>query len=90
MTEQEKNFNKWFDEYNIEKIKVFEEPDMKMAYLQGCADEVEKWKKFCDETQALLDKQIEATYKVVEKLNEAKEIIKKFSEFVNNEIEYYP
>lgn len=47
-------------------------------------------KKACNETQELLNKQIEATYKVVEKLNEAKEIIKKFSEFANNEVEYDP
>lgn len=36
----------------------------------------QKYAKACDETQELLDKQIEATYKVVEKLTEAKDLIK--------------
>lgn len=79
--------------------------------------EITELTKACDETQELLDKQIEATYKLdkenaelkeklkpenclkllakegyikftSEQLTKAKEIIKKFSEFVNNEIEY--
>lgn len=43
MTEEDKNFNKWLKEYNSEQVKVFEETDLKIAYLQGCSDEVEKW-----------------------------------------------
>ena len=54
MTE-DKNFNKWLKEYNPEQIKVFEETDLKIAYLQGCADEVEKWEK----VNADLRKQLE-------------------------------
>ena len=46
MTTQEQNFNKWFDEY-ADGVKVFEETDMKMAYLQG-AEELEKAKKLLE------------------------------------------
>jgi len=63
MTE-DKNFNKWLKEYNPEQVKVFEETDLKIAYLQGCADEVEKW----ENVNAELRKQLE----------QAKEIIKGF------------
>lgn len=64
MTEEDKNFSKWLKEYNPEQIKVFEETDLKIAYLQGCADEVEKW----ENKNAELRK----------KLEQAKEIIKKY------------
>lgn len=37
MTEEEKQFNEWFDWY-ADGVKVFEEADMKQAYLQGRAD----------------------------------------------------
>ena len=37
MTDKEKQFNQWFDEY-ADGVKVFEEADMKQAYLQGRAD----------------------------------------------------
>lgn len=53
MTKEEQNFNKWFDEY-ADGVKVFEETDMKMAYLQGCADEVEKWEKINGELRTQL------------------------------------
>lgn len=90
MTEEEKNFNQWFDEYNIEQIKVFEEPDLKMAYLQGCADEVEKWidvnGKLRTENAELKEKINACKFTMImsgkvekqlrEQLTEAKEIIK--------------
>ena len=76
MTKEDKNFNKWLKEYNPEQVKVFEETDLKIAYLQGCADEVEKW----ENVNAGLRKQLE----------QAKKIVKEFTEFVNNEIEYDP
>lgn len=41
MTEKEKQFNQWFDEY-ADGVKVFEEADMKQAYLQGRADLVKE------------------------------------------------
>ena len=37
MTEKEQQFNQWFDEY-ANGVKVFEEADMKHAYLQGRAE----------------------------------------------------
>ena len=37
MTEEEQQFNQWFDEY-ADGVKVFEEADMKQAYLQGRAE----------------------------------------------------
>lgn len=37
MTDKEKQFNQWFDEY-ADGVKVFEEADMKQAYLQGRAE----------------------------------------------------
>lgn len=61
MTE-EQNFNKWFDEY-ADGVKVFEETDMKIAYLQGCADEVEKWEKINGELRT----QLEQAKKLLEK-----------------------
>jgi len=54
MTKEERNFNKWFDEY-ADGVKVFEEVDMKIAYLQGCADEVEKWEKINGELRTQLE-----------------------------------
>jgi len=62
MTTQERNFNKWFNEYS-DGVKVFEETDMKMAYLQGCADEVEKWEKINGELRT----QLEQAKKLLEK-----------------------
>ena len=73
MTTQEQSFNKWFDEY-ADGVQVFEEIDMKTAYLQGCADEgleqakklLEKWLFFNGfnsalkkETEAFLGKKTE-------------------------------
>lgn len=43
MTKEEQQFNQWFDEY-ADGVKVFEEADMKQAYLQGRA-ELEKENK---------------------------------------------
>ena len=37
MTKEEQQFNQWFDEY-ADGVKVFEEADMKQAYLQGRAE----------------------------------------------------
>lgn len=37
MTKEEQQFNQWFDWY-ADGVKVFEEADMKQAYLQGRAD----------------------------------------------------
>jgi hypothetical protein len=62
MTKEEQNFNKWFDEY-ADGVKVFEETDMKIAYLQGCADEVEKWEKINGELRT----QLEQAKKLLEK-----------------------
>lgn len=61
--------------------------DKEMAELNDKLDNISSvaevrlanWQKYADaynETQELLDKQIEATYKVVEKLNKATEILK--------------
>lgn len=75
----------------LDRIKRAEEIQ---RYTENRCEALEKenaeLKKACNETQELLDKQIEATYKVVEELNKAKDIIKKFWEFVNNESEYDP
>lgn len=52
--------------------------DVELAYILGrnkSIEQIEALKKACDETQELLDKQIETTYKVIEKLNKAKVII---------------
>ena len=46
MTTQEQNFNKWFDEY-ADGVQVFEEVDMKMAYLQG-TEELKQAKKLLE------------------------------------------
>ena len=37
MTKEEQQFNQWFVEY-ADGVKVFEEVDMKQAYLQGRAE----------------------------------------------------
>lgn len=37
MNEKEQQFNQWFDQY-ANGVKVFEEADMKQAYLQGRAE----------------------------------------------------
>lgn len=50
MTKEEKQFNQWFDWY-ADGVKVFEEADMKQAYLQGRAEleaEVKEWKDKAD------------------------------------------
>ena len=41
MTEEEKQFNQWFDDY-ADGVNVFEEADMKQAYLQGRAELVKE------------------------------------------------
>ena len=54
MTKEEQQFNQWFDWY-ADGVKVFEEADMKQAYLQGRA-ELEKENKVL--TQNLEDTEI--------------------------------
>ena len=41
MTEEEKQFNQWFDEY-ANGVKVFEEVDMKQAFTAGLEAQIEK------------------------------------------------
>lgn len=62
MTEEDKNFNKWLKEYNSEQVKVFEKTDLKIAYLQGCSDEVEKW----ENKNVYLRKRLEQAKKYLE------------------------
>ena len=83
MTEEEQQFNQWFDEY-ADGVKVFEEADMKQAYLQGRA-ELEK-------ENAELKSGCGMCYrKDKEQLTKAKEIIKglkahlDLSDCVNND-----
>lgn len=60
--------------------------ELQKAYLAAAELRVKRiaeLEQACDETQKLLDKQIEATYKVVEKLNKAKEIISEFTKWAN-------
>ena len=54
MTKEEQQFNQWFDWY-ADGVKVFEEADMKQAYLQGRAD-LEK------ENAELKEKKIKGCY----------------------------
>ena len=111
MTKEEQQFNQWFDEY-ADGVKVFEEADMKQAYLQGRTD-LEKENAELKEQNNHLYADLtmtETEYKELKAKNKwyseqvcnkecaevwgylvkAKEIIKKFSEFANNEIEYNP
>lgn len=62
----------------------------RLANWQKCAKDIEVLTKDKDYFSDALDKQIEATYKLFEENKEAKEIIKKFSEFANLEVEYDP
>ena len=64
MTDEDKNFNKWLKEYNPEQVKVFEETDLKIAYLQGGADEVEKW----ENKNADLRNQLEQAKEIIKHL----------------------
>ena len=47
MTEKEKQFNQWFDEY-ADGVKVFEEADMKQAFIAGLKAGRPKWHKVAD------------------------------------------
>ncbi len=61
MTEKEKQFNQWFDWY-ADGVKVFEEADMKQAYLAGAEPREKRIteleatnKKISDECHKLVD-----------------------------------
>ena len=47
MKNREQKFYNRLKKYNPEQeeVYVFEESDLKIAYLQGCSDEVENWEK---------------------------------------------
>lgn len=79
-----------------------ETPDYILAdYVESCLKNLcetinqdiawhSSWKKAYNETEELLDKQIEATYKVVEENKEAKEIIRElvrveYADFTNGD-----
>ena len=47
MTEEEKQFNQWFDEY-ANGVQVFEEVDMKQAFIAGLKAGRPKWHKVAD------------------------------------------
>lgn len=65
------------NEYYCNQCSDFSLEDMVRAYRRGKNKGRAELEKSYEETQALLDKQIEATYKVVEELTKAKELIKK-------------
>ncbi len=54
MTEKEKQFNQWFDWY-ADGVKVFEEADMKQAYLQGQLDLVKENAELKEQCSILAD-----------------------------------
>ena len=62
---------------NVEKCGVVKELENKLSnvsyQLEGRDNEIAELKKACDETQELLDKQIEATYKLDKENAELKE-----------------
>lgn len=68
-----------------------------IAYIQGAEkqkkkdeEELKKWKdEWQEQVQKATDEGYARTLQTM-KLNKAKEIIKKFSEFANNEVEYDP
>lgn len=62
-------------------MELLEEKAFERRRLNAQIDEL---KKDNDKVQELLDKQIEATYRVVEKLDKAKLIIKKLSWDIRN------
>lgn len=47
MNEEEKHFNQWFDEY-ANGVQVFEEVDMKQAFIAGLKAGRPKWHKVAD------------------------------------------
>lgn len=99
MTDKEKQFNQWFDEY-ADGVKVFEEADMKQAYLQGRADLVKENAKLktdyevlsCsvgdfDELQNKLEEEQRKNNGLSDNLTTAKEIISEYVRLANLEKE---
>ena len=64
MTEKEQQFNQWFDQY-ANGVKVFEEVDMKQAYLQGRAELEKENAELKDYNKKLLQSDIDKQNKIV-------------------------
>ena len=90
MTEKEKQFNQWFDEY-ADGVKVFEEADMKQAYLQGRV-ELEKENKVLAqnlEDTEILNKTYEKRFSDLEKENaELKTQLEMSNKVYNDNLDY--